>query len=196
LGTGGSRNSKSPISWGFCFWKVLLESFLDSGPSAHFSFLNQGECLGMAKRAEELRKLVEPVINALGCQLWGIEFLGQGRHTLLRIYLDKPGGVDIEDCAEASRQISGILDVEDPISSEYTLEVSSPGLDRILFTPDQFRGFTGSTVKIRLSENFEGRRNFQGRLDEVLEDEIAVVAGEDRFVFPLELIEKANVVAN
>jgi len=150
----------------------------------------------MAKRAEEIKKLIEPVINATGCHLWGIEFLGQGRHTLLRIYLDKPDGVDIEDCAEASRQISGILDVEDPISSEYTLEVSSPGLDRMLFTPDQFRGFTGSTVKIRLSENFEGRRNFQGRLDEVLEDEIAVVAGEDRFVFPLELIEKANVVAN
>lgn len=148
----------------------------------------------MATRSETIQAIVEPVINALGCRLWGIEFLGQGRHTLLRIYLDKPGGVNIEDCAEVSRQISGILDVEEPISSEYTLEVSSPGMDRVLFTLEQFREYTGSTVKLRLSESFEGRRSFVGVLDSVLEDEVVVIAGEDRYVFPFELIEKANIV--
>ena len=69
----------------------------------------------MAGTAEVIQKLVEPVINALGYQLWGVEYLGQGRHTLLRIFIDKEGGINIEDCAEASRQVSSILDVEDPI---------------------------------------------------------------------------------
>ena len=150
---------------------------------------------GMATRNERIREIVEPVIEALGCELWGMEFLGQGRHSLLRIYLDKPGGVNIEDCAEVSRQLSAVLDVEDPISTEYTLEVSSPGLDRILFTLEQCRAYIGSQVQLRLSENFEGRRNFAGRLDAVLEDEVALVSGEDRYVFPFELIEKAQVKA-
>lgn len=149
----------------------------------------------MATRNERIRDVVKPVIEALGCQLWGMEFLGQGRHSLLRIYLDKPGGVNIEDCAEVSRQLSAVLDVEDPISTEYTLEVSSPGLDRMLFTLEQYRDYVGSQVKLRLSENFEGRRNFAGRLDEVLEDEVALVSGEDRYVFPFELIEKAQLQA-
>lgn len=149
----------------------------------------------MATRNERIRDIVKPVIEALGCQLWGMEFLGQGRHSLLRIYLDKPGGVNIEDCAEVSRQLSAVLDVEDPISTEYTLEVSSPGLDRMLFTLEQYRDYVGSQVKLRLSENFEGRRNFAGRLDEVLEDEVALVSGEDRYVFPFELIEKAQLQA-
>lgn len=149
----------------------------------------------MATRNERIRDIVKPVIEALGCQLWGMEFLGQGRHSLLRIYLDKPGGVSIEDCAEVSRQLSAVLDVEDPISTEYTLEVSSPGLDRMLFTLEQYRDYVGSQVKLRLSENFEGRRNFAGRLDEVLEDEVALVSGEDRYVFPFELIEKAQLQA-
>jgi ribosome maturation factor RimP len=150
--------------------------------------------IDMATRAELIHTIVEPVITALGCQLWGVEFLGQGKHTLLRIYVDKVGGVNVEDCAEVSHQVSSILDVEDPISTEYTLEVSSPGLDRMLFTLDQFRQYTGSTVKLRLSENFEGRRNFQGLLEEVRGDEIVLVAGEDKYDFPYELIEKANVV--
>lgn len=149
----------------------------------------------MATRNERIRDIVEPVIEALGCQLWGMEFLGQGRHSLLRIYLDKPGGVDIEDCAEVSRQVSAVLDVEDPISTEYTLEVSSPGLDRVLFTLEQCRGYIGSQIKLRLRENFEGRRNFAGLLDAVQDDEVVLVSGEDRYVFPFELVEKAQLLA-
>lgn len=149
----------------------------------------------MATREETIRKIVEPVIAALGLQLWGIEYLGQGRHTLLRVYLDKEGGINIEDCAEASRHISSILDVEDPITSEYTLEVSSPGLDRLLFTLDQMRQYIGATIKLRLAENFEGRRNYSGVLSEILNDEIVLVAEENRYVFPYESVEKANVVS-
>jgi len=148
----------------------------------------------MTGRDEVIRNIVEPVVVALGYQLWGIEYLGQGRHSLLRIYIDKEGGINIDDCAEASRQVSAILDVEDPISSEYTLEVSSPGLDRILFTLDQCRAYAGSAVKLRLSGNFEGRRNFNGVIKSVVDSSIVLMAGEDEFVFPFEMIEKANVV--
>ncbi|MDY6982656.1 MAG: ribosome maturation factor RimP [Pseudomonadota bacterium] len=148
----------------------------------------------MATREETIRKIVEPVVAALGFQLWGIEYLGQGRHTLLRVYLDKEGGIDIEDCAEASRHISSILDVEDPISSEYTLEVSSPGLDRTLFTLEQMKAYVGANLKVRLTGNFEGRRNFSGILKDVVNDEVVLVADGSELVFPYELVEKANIV--
>ncbi len=156
----------------------------------------------MATKAEVIQKMIEPVINALGLQLWGVEYLGQGRHTLLRIFIDKTGGVNVEDCAEASRQISSILDVEDPIKDEYTLEVSSPGMDRILFRADQYRMYVNSKLKIRLGGNAGGRRNFTGTLQEVVgagEDVEIIVkvgekAGEEILKFPLHTIEKANLV--
>jgi len=149
----------------------------------------------MASRAEVIQEIIGPVIQALGFQLWGVEYLGQGKHTLLRVYIDKAEGVNVDDCAEASRQVSSILDVEDPIKTEYTLEVSSPGLDRMLFTLDQFRQYIGAEIKAKLTENFAGRRNFQGRLEAVQDDEVVLIAGEDKYVFPFELIEKANVVS-
>lgn len=148
----------------------------------------------MAGRGEAIHQIVEPVVNAMGLQLWGVEYIGQGRHTLLRIYIEKEGGINVEDCAEASRQISSILDVEDPISSEYTLEVSSPGLDRMLFTPAQAQACVGATVKLRLSENFAGRRNFTGLLKAVENAELVIVADTEEFAFPWELIDKVNIV--
>lgn len=149
----------------------------------------------MATRAAVISSMIEPVLQAMGLQLWGVEYLGQGRHTVLRIYIEKEGGVNVEDCADASRQISGLLDVEDPISTEYTLEVSSPGVDRLLFTLDQFRQYAGWQARIRLSESFEGRRNFHGRLGRMEGEDVVLLVGEDKLEFPIELIEKANVVA-
>ncbi|MFN0001909.1 MAG: ribosome maturation factor RimP [Pseudohongiellaceae bacterium] len=148
----------------------------------------------MATRAEIIHKLIEPVVLALGLQLWGIEYLGQGRHSLLRIYLDKQNGINIDDCAEASRQISSLLDVEDPIASEYTLEVSSPGLDRILFTLLQFQEYIGSQVKVRLTESLAGRRNYSGLIKQIKDGEIVLSDGSNEVVFPYELVEKANIV--
>jgi ribosome maturation factor RimP len=150
----------------------------------------------MATRTEVLQNIIEPVVKALGLQLWGIEYLGQGRHTLLRVYIDKEGGINVEDCAEASRHISSILDVEDPISSEYTLEVSSPGLDRFLFTLEQFQAYIDEVIKVRLSEGFAGRRNFSGKLRTVANEEIVLIVGEEEFTIPYELIEKANIVSD
>ena len=137
--------------------------------------------------------MLVPAISALGYTLWGIEYMPQGKHSLLRVYLDKEGGVDIEDCARASRQISSILDVEDPISGEYTLEVSSPGVDRVLFNLDQLREYLGWHVQLRLTENFENRRKFAGQLKAIVDDEIVLIIGDEEYTIPYELIEKANL---
>jgi ribosome maturation factor RimP len=149
----------------------------------------------MASRVSVLTALIEPVLNAMGYQLWGIEYLGQGKHSILRVYLDKAGGVNIEDCAQASRQISSLLDVEDPIKSEYTLEVSSPGLDRMLFSLEQFQEYAGYHAKIRLTESFEGQRNFTGQIKAVEDDEVVLIIGNEELTLPYELIEKANVIS-
>ncbi|MDT8398856.1 MAG: ribosome maturation factor RimP [Pseudomonadales bacterium] len=149
----------------------------------------------MADKISVLGSLFEPVVNAMGCQLWGIEYLGQGRHSLLRVYLDKETGVDIEDCVQVSKQLSSILDVEDPISGEYSLEVSSPGLDRPLFTLAQFSMFIGDQVKLRLTESFENRRNFTGQLKAVVDDEIVMIIGDEEYTLPFELVEKANIIS-
>jgi len=100
----------------------------------------------------------------------------------------------VDDCATVSRQISAILDVEDPIAGEYMLEVSSPGMDRPLFTLDQFRRFSGEQVKIRLRSPFEGRRNFKGALIGVEGDEVVVAVDEHEYLLPIELIDKAQVI--
>ena len=147
----------------------------------------------MSRRTAELSEMLEPAITALGYTLWGIEYVPQGKHSLLRIYLDKEGGIDIEDCAQASRQISSILDVEDPISGVYTLEVSSPGIDRVLFNLDQFREYLGWYVQLRLTENFENRRKFAGQLKAIVDDEVVLIIGDEEYTIPYELIEKANL---
>ncbi|MBS5841860.1 MAG: transcription termination/antitermination protein NusA, partial [Pseudomonas sp.] len=112
----------------------------------------------MSSKLEQLQALLAPVVVALGYECWGIEFSAQGRHSMLRVYIDKEGGVLVDDCAIVSRQISGVLDVEDPIAVEYTLEVSSPGMERPLFTLEQFAKYAGEQVKIKLRSPFEGRR--------------------------------------
>ncbi|MEX1237590.1 MAG: ribosome maturation factor RimP, partial [Pseudomonadales bacterium] len=107
---------------------------------------------------EQLRSLIEPVVEGLGLELWGIEYLAHGKRAQLKVYIEKEAGVDVDDCARVSRQISAVMDVEDPIEAQYTLEVSSPGLDRRLFTLPQFEAFEGEQVRISLKSPYEGRR--------------------------------------
>lgn len=149
----------------------------------------------MSKRTQALHALFEPVVEALGCQLWGVEYAGQGKYSVLRVYIDKEEGIDVEDCASVSRQLSGVLDVEDPISGEYTLEVSSPGLDRPLFTLEQYEAYIGHGVRVQLRQRFENRRNFKGVIRAVENDEIILVADDDQYTLPFEWIEKANIVS-
>ncbi|MGB2054932.1 MAG: ribosome maturation factor RimP [Porticoccaceae bacterium] len=149
----------------------------------------------MAVADIKLRQLLQPVVEALGCELWGLELQSGGKTKLLRIYIDRAEeGVGIEDCERVSRQSSAVLDVEDAINGEYILEVSSPGMDRPLYELSQYEQFIGEDISLRLRFPYEGRRNFKGRLTGVDGDEIIVVATDHEFLFPVEGIEKANVV--
>lgn len=149
----------------------------------------------MAADAERIHRLLEPTVTALGLELWGIEHVGRGRQSLLRIYIDSDDGVDIDDCERVSRQVSAVLDVEDPIKGEYTLEVSSPGLDRPLFVPAHYRRFIGSEIKLRLRAPHEGRRKFKGLIDRVEEDQLELLVDGERFVLPFSMIEKASLAS-
>lgn len=150
--------------------------------------------MGVSTREEKLQALLAPVADALGCELWGLEFISAGRHNTLRLYIDKPEGVVLEDCERVSRQVSSVLDVEDPIQSEYTLEVSSPGMDRPLYTLEQFSRFAGEEISVRLRVPYEGRRKYKGRLKGVEGDEIVMIVEDHEYLFPIESIDKANVV--
>lgn len=148
----------------------------------------------MAGKDLQLVELVAPVAEALGYELWGVEYLSHAKQSIVRIYIDRADGVNIDDCAKLSRQVSGIFDVEDPIMGEYTLEVSSPGMDRPLFKLDQYQQYIGSQVKVRLRTAFEGRRNFTGQLTGVEGDDVVVAVDENEYLLPFELIDKANII--
>lgn len=164
------------------------------GVSPIFYFYGMRGGLRVSSKLEQLQAMLAPVVESLGYQCWGIEFISQGRHSLLRVYIDHANGILIDDCEAVSRQVSAVLDVEDPISSEYTLEVSSPGMDRPLFTLEQFAGHVGEQVKIKLRSPFEGRRNFQGLLRGVEEQDVVVLVDDHEFLLPIDLIDKANII--
>ncbi len=124
---------------------------------------------------DELSALLAPAIADLGLELVGIEFIPNSGGGLLRVYIDEPQrGVTIDDCERASREISALLDVHDPIPGRYTLEVSSPGLERPLFTPEHFARFVGQPVRIGVNLPVGGRRRFQGAIVAVDADRVTV----------------------
>ena len=126
-----------------------------------------------------IEAILEPGAQALGFDIVAVEMAG-GDRAILRVYIDKKGGVTIDDCAKASQQFSAILDVEDPISNRYTLEVSSPGLDRPLAKPSHFQAVVGQEVKLRMASSIEGRRRFKGHLLEANEESIRInVEGQE-----------------
>jgi ribosome maturation factor RimP len=148
----------------------------------------------MASKHDELRALIEPVVESMGCELWGLEYLTQGRHATLRLFIDKEDGILVEDCANVSRQVSAVMDVEDPISCEYDLEVSSPGADGALYSLDQYQRYIGEKVKIQLRVPFDGRRKFTGILNAVESDDVVVVVDKEEFLLPIGSIDKANII--
>jgi ribosome maturation factor RimP len=147
----------------------------------------------LATREQKIQELLEPTVEALGFELWGLEYRSQGRHTLLRLYIDGENGIGVDDCASVSRQVSSVLDVEDPISGEYTLEVSSPGLDRLLFRPEQYPGYVGEWIEIRLRVPFEGRRKFKGTLKGIEGEDVVVQVEDQEFLLPHSSIDRAQV---
>lgn len=147
----------------------------------------------MASKQELLQEMITPIIASLGCELWGLEYLTQGRYTTLRIFIDAANGVSLEDCEKVSRQISAVMDVEDPIQGEYTLEVSSPGMDRPLYTFAQYARYVGETVNLRLRMARDGRRRFKGEILSVENNEVRVMVEGKEYVFAVDAIDKANI---
>lgn len=144
-------------------------------------------------RNAKLQTLLEPGAEALGFEILDVELLGSERSKTLRVYIDGPDGVTVDDCAAVSHQLSVILDVEDPIHARYTLEVSSPGLDRPLSKPDHFAAVIGEQVKLQLHEAEGGRRRFTGTLIRVAPDQIEVEVDGERRKFRYGDIAKARL---
>ncbi len=148
----------------------------------------------MTAKHDKLRTLAQAAVSTTDCELWGVELSGAGKHSVLRVYIDKEGGVGIEDCASVSRQLGGVLDVEDPVAGEYTLEVSSPGLDRPLFELAHYEKYIGAELTLQLRLPYEGRRKFKGRLKGLENTDIVLEMDSHEYLFPIEGIEKARVV--
>jgi ribosome maturation factor RimP len=142
-----------------------------------------------------LTEMLTPSVSALGFELLGIEFVRAGSHSTLRIYIDHEDGITVDNCADVSNQASAILDVEDPITNEYSLEVSSPGMDRPLFTIEHFALVVDETVNVRLNVPQDGRRNFKGILKSVEEDMLNIEVDNQIFTLFIDNVAKANMVA-
>ena len=144
---------------------------------------------------EELIALIEPMVERLGFELVELEY-GAGRgHSLLRLFIDREGGVTVDDCTRVSREASALLDVEDPIPTAYTLEVSSPGFDRLLRTRAHFGRFVGSRVFVELKEPRAGRRRYTGTLLTVDEAGIALEVDREHVAVAFDEIGKARLAS-
>ena len=169
----------------------------------------------LSNKTQALQVLIAPAVEACDVNLWGIEFLPQGKRSLLRIYIDKPvdenaapvvnedgeeeqgRGIGVQDCVRVTQQVGAILDVHDPISGDYSLEVSSPGWDRPFFQLEQMSGYIGHTVALRLISAVDNRRKFQAKLVAVdLENEMIQVEVEKQQILDIDShnIDKANLV--
>lgn len=138
--------------------------------------------------------MLAPSVEDLGYELVGIEYIRAGKHSTLRIYIDHENGILVDDCAAVSHQVSAIMDVEDPISSEYTLEVSSPGLERPLFNAEHYQRFAGAEVKLVLRMPVQNRRKWKGVIDSVEGEIVSLNVDGEIERFALSNIQKANIV--
>ena len=143
---------------------------------------------------KQLHAMLVSAVEALDYELVGLEFVRAGQHSTLRIFIDHANGITVEDCAEVSRQVSAVLDVEDPITVAYNLEVSSPGLERPLFTAEHYQRFMGHEVNIVLKMAMQNRRKWKGEILSVEGETITIKVGENEESFALSNISKANLV--
>lgn len=151
----------------------------------------------MSSSPDKFTQLLAPGVEGLGYELVGVEHLPMGKHSVLRIYIDSPNGITVKDCSDVSHQVSGVLEVEEPIKGQFTLEVSSPGIDRPLFNLEQFKKFVGSDVKLKLYHAIEGQRKITGLIESVEGEEIKVTDIDSSTTFELQMddIDKANIIS-
>ena len=146
-------------------------------------------------KAEEIRDMLAPTVEALGFELLGVEYAPSTGNSMLRLYIEVPDRpVGIEDCEAVSREVSALLDVEDPIPGEYSLEVSSPGIDRPLFGAAQFARFVGEQAKLSLRIPQDGRRRLQGRIARVEGGTVFIAEEKAEYAVAEANIEKARLV--
>jgi ribosome maturation factor RimP len=150
----------------------------------------------LSQLEQKLTEMLASPVEALGFELVGIEFVRAGKHSTLRVYIDNENGIDVDDCADVSHQVSAVLDVEDPISTEYNLEVSSPGMDRPLFKAAHYAKAIGEEASIKLNFPQDGRRNFKGIIKQSTDTHVQVEVDGTVFELPLGNIAKANIVPN
>ena len=148
----------------------------------------------MASLEERLTEMLTPSVEDLGYELVGVEYVRAGKHSTLRVYIDQEEGILVDDCAAVSQQVSAIMDVEDPITNEYTLEVSSPGLERPLFKATQYAEFIGEEVKVQLRMPIQNRRRWKGVISNVDGEIICITVEGKEERFALSNIQKANIV--
>ena len=142
----------------------------------------------------ELRKLLEPAVERLGYELADLEAKLGGRTGVIRIFIDQPDGIDLEDCEKVSLAVSALLDIEDPLPGQYTLEVSSPGLDRKLTKNAHFQRFMGQIVKVQMRFPIEGRKRFRGALMSSNDENIVVEVDGESHSLPIATIDTARLV--
>lgn len=181
---------------------LFVDVRVRNGLLAHFLFvigficslsLGERDALPMQQHSA-LEGLIAPLVQGLGFQWVGLQYFPQGRHSILRVYLDKPGGVTLEDCTRVSRQIQAALSVEDLLTSDPILEVSSPGLDRLLFNAQQCCDHMGRRIAVRLAEPVAGKRNFKGVLESVEGDTLFIlVEDEGRKAFAFSEIDEVRL---
>jgi ribosome maturation factor RimP len=148
----------------------------------------------MKQAPDHLLALIEPVVEGLGYECVGIEYNAHPRHGLLRIYIDTENGVLVEDCTKVSHQVSGVLDVEDPIPDNYSLEVSSPGAERPFYKLEQFERYVGSTVAVHLFSPVNGRRRVTGKIVQIEGDVVTLEENENLLQIPFAAMSKARLV--
>jgi len=141
-----------------------------------------------------LDNLVKNTVEGLGFILWGYEYRPHGESALLRIFIEKEEGISVDDCALVSRQIGAALDVEDIIPVAYILEVSSPGMDRVLFYPEQYQEYIGDKIKVRTRTRIDDRRNFKGLLVSADDSIVTVKVDNEEFAIPYESIDRARLI--
>lgn len=147
----------------------------------------------LANLEQQLIDIIKEPTNALGFELIGVEFI-RSKHPVLRIFIDHENGISVDDCADVSRQISSVLDVEDPINVAYTLEVSSPGMDRPLFTLEHYQQFIDHEITFSLRIPVMNRRNWKGVIKKIDGEMITIAIDNQENIFAFNNIQKANIV--
>lgn len=145
-------------------------------------------------RGSFLEQLVEPTVNHLGFELWGIEQTGSGKHKRVCVYIDAPSGISVDDCETVSHQLMSLLAAEDAIAGTYDLEVSSPGMDRLLLKHSHFERSVGDKVDVRVHLPIQGSRRFQGTLQACNEESISVVQDDELTVIPMTQVRRARLI--